>query len=242
MEAVRAIRATSRSLDRAAVVEVMGRNCGDIALSTALSTGSEILIVPEVVGWDPDDVARRLDALIMRGNLRATIVVAEGAWNAMAPCDPYELLKDTGGKPVFPGETMDAALFARVLEKKSREGARVRHRGGLYQRGHQPSAGDAAFAFGQIGGEPAQARREQPRGGREHGQVFHMDIDAALEIETASTAACTTWSTRCKRSLPHAACIQAGPVSGRQHPRIRFRVPGRIAFFPPDGSRGARGG
>ena len=40
VDAVRAIRATSRSHDRPHVVEVMGRDCGDIALSTAVATGA----------------------------------------------------------------------------------------------------------------------------------------------------------------------------------------------------------
>ena len=47
-EAIRAIRATSRSHDRPHVVECMGRHCGDIALQAACATGSEIVVVPEV--------------------------------------------------------------------------------------------------------------------------------------------------------------------------------------------------
>ena len=43
VEAIRKIRATSRSHDRPAVVEVMGRHCGDIALTAAVSTGSHRL-------------------------------------------------------------------------------------------------------------------------------------------------------------------------------------------------------
>ena len=48
VDAIRRIRATSRSHDRPAVVEVMGRHCGDIALTAAVSTGSEIVVCPEV--------------------------------------------------------------------------------------------------------------------------------------------------------------------------------------------------
>jgi len=46
VEAVRSIRATSRSHDRPHVVEVMGRRCGDIAMKTAMATGAEMVIVP----------------------------------------------------------------------------------------------------------------------------------------------------------------------------------------------------
>ena len=63
VDSVRAIRATSRSHDRSAVVEVMGRHCGDIALHTAVSTGAEIVLVPEVK-WSVEEVAERLDKLI----------------------------------------------------------------------------------------------------------------------------------------------------------------------------------
>jgi 6-phosphofructokinase 1 len=42
VDAVRSIRATSRSHDRPAVVEVMGRHCGDIALTTAVSTAARL--------------------------------------------------------------------------------------------------------------------------------------------------------------------------------------------------------
>ena len=44
---IRAIRATSRSHDRPAVVEVMGRHCGDIALKDAAGSGAEICLVPQ---------------------------------------------------------------------------------------------------------------------------------------------------------------------------------------------------
>ena len=81
VEAIRKIRATSRSHDRPAVVEVMGRHCGDIALTAAVSTGSEIVVVPEVP-WTVEGVARQLQRQLDRGNTRATIVVAEGCWEA----------------------------------------------------------------------------------------------------------------------------------------------------------------
>lgn len=76
-EAIRAIRATSRSHDRPHVVECMGRHCGDIALKAACATGSEIVVVPEVP-WSVEEVASRLNKQIAKGNYRSTIVLAEG--------------------------------------------------------------------------------------------------------------------------------------------------------------------
>lgn len=186
MEAVRAIRATSRSHDRAAVVEVMGRNCGDIALYTALSTGSEIVIVPEIQGWDVEDIAHRLEALVERGNRRATLVVAEGAYKTMAPFDPYRFLKPLGGKPVFDGQPMDSILLARTLEAKTNGKAEVRATViGYTQRGSQPSSRDAAFAFeaGVIAVNLLRHGESNRAIGVHNGKVFHMDIDSALQIK-----------------------------------------------------------
>lgn len=50
VEAVRSIRATSRSHDRPAVVQVMGRNSGDIAMKTAMATGAEWWSCPKWTG------------------------------------------------------------------------------------------------------------------------------------------------------------------------------------------------
>ena len=187
VDAVRAIRATSRSHDRAAVVEVMGRNCGDIALNTALSTGSEIVILPEIRNWSVDDVANRLNALVDRGNKRATIVVAEGAWKTMAPFDVYGFMKDydSGSRPVFPGSPMDAYFLARIVEnmvKKTEVRATVI---GYTQRGHQPSARDAAFAFeaGVVAVNLLKHGESNRVVGVHNGKVFHMDIESALQIK-----------------------------------------------------------
>lgn len=81
---IRSIRATSRSHDRPGVVEVMGRHCGDIALKAAAGSGAEICLVPEV-SWSIQEAADRLSRLIDMGNPRATVVVAEGAWDSMQP-------------------------------------------------------------------------------------------------------------------------------------------------------------
>ena len=183
VEAVRAIRATSRSHDRPAVIEVMGRNCGDIALMTALSTGSEMVIVPEVDQWSAEDAATRLSFLLRQGNTRASVIVAEGAWKTMAPFDVYGYLKDHTEK-VYPGQPMDIWHFARVLRYKTQSEVRGNVIG-YTQRGHQPSARDAAFAF-EAGVMAVQLLRHGESNrvvGTRNGRVFHMDIEAALTIK-----------------------------------------------------------
>ena len=48
LDAVRKIRDTASSHDRAALVEVMGRKAGHLALSTGIACGAEYVLVPEI--------------------------------------------------------------------------------------------------------------------------------------------------------------------------------------------------
>jgi 6-phosphofructokinase 1 len=93
VEAVRSIRA-SRSHDRPAVVEVMGRNCGDIAMRTAIATGAEMVIVPEME-WDMLELADRLKFLLKKGNTRATLIISEHCWHKMKPFDWRKVIEDS---------------------------------------------------------------------------------------------------------------------------------------------------
>lgn len=181
VDAVRSIRATSRSHDRAAVVEVMGRHCGDIALSTAVSTGAEIVIVPEV-RWSVEDVARRLNELIARGNTRATVVAAEGCWASMKPFNSYEYLK-TQGVEIWKKNRMDARTLALVLRHMCPTSEARATVLGYTQRGPQPTARDATFAF-EAGNTAVTLLRDGIGNqviGRKKGKVFHMDIEKALK-------------------------------------------------------------
>ena len=182
VDAVRAIRATSRSHDRPALVEVMGRNCGDIAMATAMSTGSEIVVVPEVKNWNILDVVDRLDSLIKRGNNRATIIVAEGAYKTMKPYNFNAFLEPY--TQVFEDEPMNARRMGHVLRYKTASQLRSNVIG-YTQRGHEPTAQDARFAF-----ESAHMAIELLKNGvgnevigLRHGRVFHMPLDKALKIK-----------------------------------------------------------
>lgn len=188
VDAIRAIRATSRSHDRPHVVEVMGRNCGDIALTAAQSTGCEIVVVPEVKGWDIEDVARRLNSLFDRGNTRATVVVAEGAWRTMGEFDFHTYLESQGAKGSFPGQRMDAVNFARVLQAKVNN-PEVQVRAtvvGYTQRGTAPTARDGAFAF-EAGAMAVNLLKHSISNqviGVRNGRTFHMPIDTALKSKS----------------------------------------------------------
>ena len=81
VDAVGRIRDTSNSHERVAIVEVMGRKAGHIALKAGLACGAEIVLVPE----NPmplHEVCRHLKETQIRGKEYSVILVAEGAYNS----------------------------------------------------------------------------------------------------------------------------------------------------------------
>lgn len=179
-EAIREIRATSRSHNRPHVVECMGRHCGDIALKAACATGSEIVLVPEE-RWSIDEVADRLNKQMAKGNYRATIVIAEGCWESMEPFDMYGFLT-SHGKQCFEGEPMSAMRLASILKRKC---GMVEVRStviGYTQRGALPVAKDSAFAFeaGHLAVRLLHEGISNQVIGTRQGRVFHMGIEEAL--------------------------------------------------------------
>ncbi|HEV8352762.1 MAG TPA: ATP-dependent 6-phosphofructokinase [bacterium] len=78
LEAIDRLKMTASSLQRAFLVEVMGRDCGYLALMAGLAGGAETIVIPEVE-TDPAAVFAELAASADRGKLHAFVVVAEGA-------------------------------------------------------------------------------------------------------------------------------------------------------------------
>jgi 6-phosphofructokinase 1 len=78
LEAVDRLKTTASSHRRAFVVEVMGRDCGYLALATGLAGGAEAVVVPEQP-TTAAQVAERLHAAYERGNSHALVVVGEGS-------------------------------------------------------------------------------------------------------------------------------------------------------------------
>ena len=180
VEAIRAIRATSRSHDRPAVVEVMGRHCGDIALKAAAGTGAEICIVPEVE-WSIPAVADRLSHLIAEGNPRATVVIAEGAFDAMQEYDWKKVLREHN-LPVHDDDKISTRFLTRVLRCLTGCEARTTVLGYI-QRGRQPSAYDSWFAF-EAGNMAVNLLRNGISNqviGIKYGRVFCLPIHMALK-------------------------------------------------------------
>jgi len=76
-QSIDSIRDTASSFSRAFVVEVMGRHCGYLAITSALSCGAEICLVPEVE-YNLDTIGARIKAEIASGRRYVIAVVAEG--------------------------------------------------------------------------------------------------------------------------------------------------------------------
>jgi 6-phosphofructokinase 1 len=123
-EAVDAIQSTASSHQRTFVVEVMGRNCGYLALMGGLATGANFVLIPEqppAADWE-DSMCRVLHAGREIGRRANIVLVAEGA-------------RDREGQPIT------VTHLRAVLEERLGEDARVTILGHV-QRGGAPSAFD----------------------------------------------------------------------------------------------------
>lgn len=80
LDAITNLRDTTSSHERVTIVEVMGRNCGDIALDAGLAGGAEAILVPEIE-YDIKEISRKLINSNRRGKKQSIIVVAEGIGN-----------------------------------------------------------------------------------------------------------------------------------------------------------------
>ncbi len=125
VEAVDALVSTAASHQRTFVVEVMGRNCGYLALMSALATGAGWVFIPEAPP-DGDDWEEKLCAVLAEGRRagrrHSTVILAEGA-------------VDRQGRPI------EAERIRRLLEEKLGTETRTTVLGHV-QRGGAPSAFD----------------------------------------------------------------------------------------------------
>lgn len=81
IDSVDKIRDTATSHERTFIVEVMGRDAGDLALWAGVAGGAETILIPEspikII-----EVAKRIEAGIKRGKKHSIIIVAEGVMSA----------------------------------------------------------------------------------------------------------------------------------------------------------------
>jgi 6-phosphofructokinase 1 len=124
-EAIDAINSTAASHQRTFVVKVMGRNCGYLAMMSALATGADWVLIPEsppdVEDWEKV-MADRLRAGREAGRRDSIVILAEGAHD-----------RD--------GNYIGSSDVQRALEEHLGEEVRVTVLGHV-QRGGRPSAFD----------------------------------------------------------------------------------------------------
>ncbi len=81
VEVIDKIKDTASSHERTFIIEVMGRGSGYLALVSAIATGAEAAIIPEVE-FDLEKIAKRILERYKRNKAANIIVVAEGASTA----------------------------------------------------------------------------------------------------------------------------------------------------------------
>ena len=138
-ECINRVRETSDSHERASLITVMGRNCGDIAVHTALACGAEYVMVPEAP-WSIEEIAERIKWGVLNGKRSTILVMAEGAFASLtsdvnAMCAQHEELKDIAT------DTMTGFKLASIIEALSGQETRATVLGYI-QRGGSPSAQD----------------------------------------------------------------------------------------------------
>jgi len=77
LDAVDKVRDTASSHQRAFLIEVMGRDCGYLALMSGIAGGAEMVLIPEVE-TSLEEVAAALKDAYLRGKAHCIIAVAEG--------------------------------------------------------------------------------------------------------------------------------------------------------------------
>lgn len=157
LESVEKIRDTSSSHGRANVIQVMGRDCGDIALYAGLAGGAEMVIIPEVE-HSIDEMCDKIMQGRARGKKHSIIILAEGAG--------------------------DAKEISEAIEQKT--GVSTRYSVlGYTQRGGTPSAFDRLIGS-QMGAKAVELLNSSISNkvlGIKGSEIFYMDIKEALEIK-----------------------------------------------------------
>ncbi|WP_374404178.1 6-phosphofructokinase [Niveibacterium sp.] len=155
LEAIDRLRDTSSSHKRISVVEVMGRHCGDLAMSAAVAGGAEFVVVPEQP-FDKASLLSQIEAGIARGKRHALVVICE--------------------------HVTDVNALAKEIEERTELETRATILGHI-QRGGSPTARDRLLASRM--GAFAVELLLQGHGGRciglQHNEMVHHDIVDCIE-------------------------------------------------------------
>jgi 6-phosphofructokinase 1 len=85
------INETASSHDRTFIIEVMGRNCGYLALMSAIACGAEAVIIPEIE-YNLENIIDKIKKRYEEGKSRSIVIVAEGAGSAVDFGKAFQLI------------------------------------------------------------------------------------------------------------------------------------------------------
>lgn len=159
VDAINKIRDTSTSHERVSIVEVMGRNCGDLSLYAGIAGGAEAIIVPEIENFNRDELCKTILEGKNKGKMHNLVILAEGIGGAF---DLAEYVESVTGI-----ETRATVL-------------------GHIQRGGSPSATDRVLAS-RMGAKAIEVLMEGKTSrviGIRDNKIIDQDIDEALEMES----------------------------------------------------------
>ncbi len=88
-ESIDDIRDTAASFKRAFVIETMGRDCGYLALVSALTSGAEMVVIPEMQ-TNLDTLKTRFKKEIKEGRSYILAIVAEGSGRTEEVCEWFK--------------------------------------------------------------------------------------------------------------------------------------------------------
>ena len=178
VEAVNRIRDTGDAHERASIVTVMGRHCGDIAVHTAVACGAEMAIIPEVP-WTLEEVADTVHKGVISGKRSMILIFAEGAQDSLKT--DLKALKKEYPKLHITREHMTSSQYAEVIEELSGHETRATVLG-YTQRGGSPTANDRILAT-RTGAHAVELLKNDI-GGRAVGikgnKIMDVSLDEAL--------------------------------------------------------------
>lgn len=162
------LRDTSESHDRCSVVEVMGRNCGDIALHSAICCGAVSVLIPEIPFDLQKDVIDRMSQTLSAGKSHFIVIVAEGVTKQHFGMD----------------EDFNAAKLAKYIQEQTGVESRATIIGHV-QRGGSPSAHDRVVAsrMGHYAVELLQKGIGNRVIAMKQSQIIDYDILEALKMK-----------------------------------------------------------
>lgn len=157
MEAIDKIRDTSTSHERCAIIEVMGRGAGYIALWCGVANGAEAILIPEMKDYSEEKIINDIREQRKRGKKNYIIINAEGIGDSINMAKRIE-------------EATGVETRATIL--------------GYMQRGGNPTCKDRMYAsiMGAMAVDLLAEGKTNRVVGYSQGEFVDFDINEALQM------------------------------------------------------------